>query len=60
MLNIFEGGSVCRVQHQCLLLLGGGGGGGNVSEEKCGQEERKEPLKFTDNLEFLKTFRFLL
>ena len=40
-------GSVCRVQHQCLLLMGGGGGGGgNVSEEK---EENKEPLKLSDN-----------
>ena len=43
-------GSVCRVQHQCLLLMGGGGGGGgNVSEEK---EENKEPLKLSDNFQF--------
>ena len=48
---------MCRVQHQCLLLLGGGGGGGNVSEEEGGQEESKQPLKLSDNFEFLKTFR---
>ena len=48
---------MCRVQHQCLLLLGGGGGGGNVSEEEGGQEESKEPLKLSDNFEFLNTFR---
>ena len=40
-------GSVCRVQHQCLLLMGGGGG--NVSEEK---EENKESLKLSDNFQF--------